>query len=572
MNAYIELSAEAKKTLKQLFKHGDKDGDHAWSRKELKQFLKSSWPNAAGRLEELWSLVDADGDESLDFEEVRTLIHLMELQVSSCGLCQESIYDDAMWACRTCCTQHVRNNGNMGLTPDEWVAVCEGCCDRARRLFRQSGPPFCPKDPSHALERVPHNPFVNLCECPLHLELSASLQPATAAPAVAPAAEFAAEHACEARRSMSGGSMRPAWSFEVPWDSITQHSELAAEQGGFAEVYQAMYKTCTRVALKQLKRGSAEELRREYEFMRSLPPHEHVVLLYGITTEAPTRQPWLVMAWYPCDLQRAFLWEADDKGPATARPGQMLTPSKALDMAWELAMGLQFLHSHNMVHRDVKPDNVLLTEDYHVKITDFGISGELDPEGSIATEHGHGSPLWMAPELTAYRGDKPPYTNKVDVYAWGVIFCQLISRKYDRLYELLHPELITLETGMGARDAHNRLLGLQLMKPEELRRIPSVLLPKLTEHLAHLPPALSEAAQSLLKGCLSVDPGSRPDMDAVVTEVGSMRLLLKAPADAERRAAPPPPPPQALRPPPSPPAAARSPFAPVSCAHAAVCV
>ncbi|KAG2489025.1 hypothetical protein HYH03_012463 [Edaphochlamys debaryana] len=332
-----------------------------------------------------------------------------------------------------------------------------------------------------------------------------------------------------------GQGAPPAWSFEVPWDSISDHCELAG-QGGFAYVHQATYKTHTRVALKRLQRGSPEELRREYEFMRSLPPHEHVVPLYGITID-PTNQPWLVMTLYPLDLQKLFRKETEARGPAAEGPGQALTLSRALELAWELAMGLQFLHSEGIVHRDVKPDNVLLTQDLRVKITDFGISRAPGPDGTIATEQGHGSPLWMAPELTA-RG-KPSYTNKVDVYAWGVIFCQLISRKYDRLYELLHPELITLRPGMGAREAHAMLANLQICEPEAFLRLPGVLLSKLPAHIFHLPLALDDVTISLAKACLSPDPLDRPDMRAVVGQVDAMRDCLKKHANSPERAAPP---------------------------------
>ncbi|KAG2489032.1 hypothetical protein HYH03_012470 [Edaphochlamys debaryana] len=136
MGAWNELDATAKQELRNVFNQGDKDGDNTWSRDELKQFLEKSFgPEQAARLQDLWSLVDANGDGSLDFYEVGTLVYVVGLEKTS-----------------------------------DWVALCEAC-ERVRRVFRQSG---CPNDPSHVLERVAHDPFVNRAQCPLYRELSST--------------------------------------------------------------------------------------------------------------------------------------------------------------------------------------------------------------------------------------------------------------------------------------------------------------------------------------------------------------------------------------------------------------
>ncbi|KAG2489033.1 hypothetical protein HYH03_012471 [Edaphochlamys debaryana] len=168
MSAWNALDATAKQELRSVFNQGDKDGDNTWSRDELKQFLEKSFgPEQAARLQDLWSLVDANGDGSLDFYEVGTLVYVVGLEKTSCCRCREPIYDDSLMACRTCCTQHVQCNGQR---PSDWIALCEAC-ERVRRVFRQSG---CPNDPSHVLERVAHDPFVNRAQCPLYRELSST--------------------------------------------------------------------------------------------------------------------------------------------------------------------------------------------------------------------------------------------------------------------------------------------------------------------------------------------------------------------------------------------------------------
>ncbi|KAG2489256.1 hypothetical protein HYH03_012276 [Edaphochlamys debaryana] len=302
-----------------------------------------------------------------------------------------------------------------------------------------------------------------------------------------------------------------AWTFEVPWSLISYKSGEAmgrAAAGGFGEVHRATYNSCTSVALKRLKSGSPEDLQREFAFMRSLPPHDHITPLYGITIDPSTRQPWLVMAWYPLDLHRLF------SGPAGHGGQPLLSLGKKLDIALELAEGLLFLHSHGVVHRDVKPDNVLLTRDLRVKITDFGISRAVAPGGEIDSVQGNGNPLWLAPEVQAFQGTKPAYTNAVDVYAWGVIFCQLISTLHHRIYQLLAPELIRM--GEGRPPWHQQLLGLQLSAPESLRQLPAFLLDRLPLHLEPMAPALRDAALGLARDCLRLEPGERPSMAKVV--------------------------------------------------------
>ncbi|KAG2489260.1 hypothetical protein HYH03_012280 [Edaphochlamys debaryana] len=350
----------------------------------------------------------------------------------------------------------------------------------------------------------------------------------------------------------------PAWSFEeVPWSAITDKpgamTGRPATAGGFGEVHRATYNSCTAVALKRVTVGSPEDLRREFTLMRSLPPHDHITPLYGITTDPSTRQSWLVMAWYPLDLHRLF--------SAPMEHGGQLGLSKKLEIAVELAEGLLFLHSHGVVHRDVKPDNVLLSRDLRVKITDFGISKTVAPGGELNTAQGNRNPLWLAPELQAFWDSKPSYTNAVDVYAWGVIFCQLTSTLHHRIYELLMPELIRM--GEGRPPWHQQLLGLQLSAPESLRQLPALLVDKLPPHLEPMPPALREAALGLARDCLSLDPTQRPSMAQVVErarallrEVAASRLAAPAEQPPATAAAPGLP----LLPPPPPPPLARSPF------------
>lgn len=80
-----------------------------------------------------------------------------------------------------------------------------------------------------------------------------------------------------------------------------------------------------------------------------------------------------------------------------------------LKTAYDIAQGMEFLHRLNLVHRDLTSKNLLLDELHNVKISDFGLSREFDPEMSLA---GICNPRWRPPEIT--KGEK--YSQSVDVY------------------------------------------------------------------------------------------------------------------------------------------------------------
>uniref|UniRef100_A0A3Q2W3U4 non-specific serine/threonine protein kinase n=1 Tax=Haplochromis burtoni TaxID=8153 RepID=A0A3Q2W3U4_HAPBU len=81
--------------------------------------------------------------------------------------------------------------------------------------------------------------------------------------------------------------------------------------------------------------------------------------------------------------------------------------------------GLAYLHSHNMIHRDVKAGNILLTEPGQVKLADFGSASIASPANSFV-----GTPYWMAPEVILAM-DEGQYDGKVDVWSLGITCIEL---------------------------------------------------------------------------------------------------------------------------------------------------
>ena len=86
----------------------------------------------------------------------------------------------------------------------------------------------------------------------------------------------------------------------------------------------------------------------------------------------------------------------------------------------EILLGLDMLHRHKQIHRDLKSDNILVDKNGQVKVADFGFAIQLTKEQKNRKSV-VGTPAWMAPELIK----KENYTELVDVWSVGVIAVQL---------------------------------------------------------------------------------------------------------------------------------------------------
>ncbi|KAK2885972.1 hypothetical protein QQF64_020493 [Cirrhinus molitorella] len=98
-----------------------------------------------------------------------------------------------------------------------------------------------------------------------------------------------------------------------------------------------------------------------------------------------------------------------------------------IDIARQTAQGMDYLHAKNIIHRDMKSNNIFLHEGLTVKIGDFGLATvKARWSGSQQVEQTSGSILWMAPEVIRMQ-DSNPYSFQSDVYSYGIVLFELMT-------------------------------------------------------------------------------------------------------------------------------------------------
>ncbi|WP_375497925.1 protein kinase [uncultured Jatrophihabitans sp.] len=230
-------------------------------------------------------------------------------------------------------------------------------------------------------------------------------------------------------------------------------------RGGFGIVYGGRHKRLGReVAIKQLPPAFAndEEIRdrfvTEARVLAALD-HPHIVPVYDFVEADGLCL--LVME----SLPGGTVWDVFRK--------EGMNPGHACVIVVAAAAGLHHAHVNGVLHRDVKPENLLLTANRHLKVTDFGIAKVIGGADAVATSSGDilGTPAYMAPEQ-AVGGN---LTAAADVYAAGVM-----------LYELLSGQLPYSQEGGGLaivyRHLHEAPIPLQDTAPQVPRQVADVVM------------------------------------------------------------------------------------------------
>ncbi|MGB3713801.1 MAG: protein kinase [Candidatus Promineifilaceae bacterium] len=191
-------------------------------------------------------------------------------------------------------------------------------------------------------------------------------------------------------------------------------------RGGMAEVYLAYQESLDRyAAIKLMHTFLADEqdfltrFQREARSMASLN-HRNIVGVYDFDVQDGVY--YIVMEYVPGGSLKQRL-------ESLAEKGDKLPLSESTRVALEIADALSYAHGRGMVHRDIKPANIMINEEGHVVLTDFGIAKILSGPSFTATGAMIGTPAYMSPE----QGLGQPGDERSDLYALGVLFYQMAT-------------------------------------------------------------------------------------------------------------------------------------------------
>ena len=250
----------------------------------------------------------------------------------------------------------------------------------------------------------------------------------------------AEEHALLARRTARGPS-----TVDGPKPRVAHYVlEREIGCGGQGHVYLATdLRMNRRVALKMLNHASLtpdklQRFRREVEVIARLD-HPGLCTVYEADLDAA--RPYLAMRFVDGeDLSRKLASARGGGEPAFVRPQESTSLARLLHVFERAARALHAAHEAGVVHRDVKPANILLGEDDEPVIVDFGLARGHDSElaGLTRTDDVLGTPAYMAPELLA--SGHSSADRRVDVYALGVALYECLT--LERPFSAEHREAL----------------------------------------------------------------------------------------------------------------------------------
>lgn len=243
--------------------------------------------------------------------------------------------------------------------------------------------------------------------------------------------------------------------------------------GGMGEVWQAKDEVILRdVAIKILKPeylgdpGFLERFRTEARHAARVN-HEGIANVFDYGEDSGSA--FLVMELVPGDSLAKIL-ERD----------KSLAVDRVLDIVAQTARALFAAHEEGMVHRDVKPGNLLITPDGHVKITDFGIARVADQVSLTATGQVMGTVQYLAPEQATGK----PASPATDIYSLGIVAYEALAGKRP----------FTGDSQMA------------------------IAMAQINEAPPALPSNIDQRVQNLIMSCLAKKPAQRPDSALVLAE------------------------------------------------------
>ncbi|XP_043204564.1 raf homolog serine/threonine-protein kinase Raf-like isoform X1 [Amphibalanus amphitrite] len=245
--------------------------------------------------------------------------------------------------------------------------------------------------------------------------------------------------------------------WEISWEEILMGNKIGS--GSFGTVYKAHWHGPVAVKILNVNDPSPAQLAAFNNEVAALRKTRHVNILLFMGC---VRRPNLAIVTQWCEdfslYKHIHVFETNwDLG-------------QKLDFARQTACGIEYLHSRDIIHRDLKSNNIFLHNDYTVKIGDFGLATvKTRWSGNQQAQQPTGSILWMAPEIIRMKQENP-YSFQSDVYAFGIV-----------LYELFAFQLPY--THINNKDQILFMVGMGFLKPDlsNLTECPKLMKKLITE-------------------------------------------------------------------------------------------
>ena len=193
-------------------------------------------------------------------------------------------------------------------------------------------------------------------------------------------------------------------------------------RGGMAEVYKAYHASLDRyVAVKVLHPFLGEDAEFKERFEREARNvaqlrHPNIVQVYDFEYDSERELYYMVMEYVDGPTLRTRIRYLQAHG-------ELMPIREAVNIVHKLANALAYAHSRGMIHRDIKPGNIMLDTEGRVVLTDFGIARIVGGVSATASGSMVGTPAYMSPEQgLGQAGD-----NRSDIYSLGVVLYQLLT-------------------------------------------------------------------------------------------------------------------------------------------------
>ncbi|XP_032066301.1 serine/threonine-protein kinase A-Raf isoform X2 [Thamnophis elegans] len=272
--------------------------------------------------------------------------------------------------------------------------------------------------------------------------------------------------------------------WEVSPNEVTLQKRIGA--GSFGTVFKGRWHGDVAIKILKVTNPTSEQVqafKNEMQVLRKTR-HANILLFMGFMTRPSFA---IITQW--CEGSSLYQHLHVQETP--------LEMVQRIDVARQTAQGMDYLHAKNIIHRDLKSNNIFLHEGLTVKIGDFGLATvKTRWSGSQQVEQPSGSILWMASEVIRMQ-DPNPYSFQSDVYSYGVV-----------LYELLSGTLPY--SHINNRDQIIFMVGRGYLSPD----------------LSKVPSNCPKAMRRLMSDCLKFSREERPLFPQILASIESLQHSL----------------------------------------------